>query len=208
MLGKVRPWTRGSPGDFATPWSGRRLPPAQGAPTPRRRPRRPHGGEVRRRGDRPVPDRAHVLPARPDRRHARDDPGRRRRRAEARLGQAAADAAGRFRRAVRDHAGLPATIRLLDPPLHEFLPHEEEELEHGGPGRRARAACRAPADGAELKEANPMLACAAVGSASCSPRSTRRSAPSSRPFQVEAEGGQTVVPEVMIPSSWPPGSSS
>lgn len=25
-------------------------------------------------------------------------------------------------------AGLPCTIRLLDPPLHEFLPHEEEEL--------------------------------------------------------------------------------
>src|SRR5690606_19213375 len=25
-------------------------------------------------------------------------------------------------------AGLPVTIRLLDPPLHEFLPHKEEEL--------------------------------------------------------------------------------
>ena len=25
-------------------------------------------------------------------------------------------------------AGLPVTIRLLDPPLHEFLPHEEEEF--------------------------------------------------------------------------------
>ena len=24
-------------------------------------------------------------------------------------------------------AGLPVTIRLLDPPLHEFLPHEEKE---------------------------------------------------------------------------------
>jgi pyruvate,orthophosphate dikinase len=23
--------------------------------------------------------------------------------------------------------GLPVTIRLLDPPLHEFLPHEEED---------------------------------------------------------------------------------
>ncbi len=24
--------------------------------------------------------------------------------------------------------GLPVTIRLLDPPLHEFLPHTEEDL--------------------------------------------------------------------------------
>ena len=24
-------------------------------------------------------------------------------------------------------AGLPVTIRLLDPPLHEFLPHEDKE---------------------------------------------------------------------------------
>jgi phosphoenolpyruvate synthase/pyruvate phosphate dikinase len=30
-----------------------------------------------------------------------------------------------LRRAVRDHGGLPVTIRLLDPPLHEFLPHTE-----------------------------------------------------------------------------------
>ena len=25
--------------------------------------------------------------------------------------------------------GLPVTIRLLDPPLHEFLPHSEREIE-------------------------------------------------------------------------------
>ena len=25
-------------------------------------------------------------------------------------------------------SGLPVTIRLLDPPLHEFLPHTDEEL--------------------------------------------------------------------------------
>ncbi|MDE2340358.1 MAG: pyruvate, phosphate dikinase, partial [Alphaproteobacteria bacterium] len=53
-------------------------------------------------------------------------------------------------------AGLPVTIRLLDPPLHEFLPHEEAEFaevaEAAGVGievlkRRA----------AELHEFNPML---------------------------------------------------
>jgi pyruvate,orthophosphate dikinase len=53
-------------------------------------------------------------------------------------------------------AGLPVTIRLLDPPLHEFLPHEESEFADvaaaAGVGietlkRRA----------AELHEVNPML---------------------------------------------------
>ena len=52
--------------------------------------------------------------------------------------------------------GLPCTIRLLDPPLHEFLPHTEKDIESvaaeiGVPAgelmRRAR----------ELEESNPML---------------------------------------------------
>ncbi len=53
-------------------------------------------------------------------------------------------------------AGLPVTIRLLDPPLHEFLPHEEADFESvaqaAGVGIEAlkrRAA--------ELHEFNPML---------------------------------------------------
>jgi pyruvate,orthophosphate dikinase len=29
----------------------------------------------------------------------------------------------------REMAGLPVTIRLLDPPLHEFLPHERKQIE-------------------------------------------------------------------------------
>ncbi|OYY72486.1 pyruvate, phosphate dikinase [Sphingomonas sp. 28-63-12] len=53
-------------------------------------------------------------------------------------------------------AGLPVTIRLLDPPLHEFLPHEETEFADvaeatgiGVEALRRRAA--------ELHEFNPML---------------------------------------------------
>jgi pyruvate,orthophosphate dikinase len=53
-------------------------------------------------------------------------------------------------------AGLPVTIRLLDPPLHEFLPHEEKEalavaqaLDVPIAKLRARVA--------ELAEFNPML---------------------------------------------------
>ncbi|RYY42891.1 MAG: pyruvate, phosphate dikinase, partial [Sphingomonadales bacterium] len=53
-------------------------------------------------------------------------------------------------------AGLPVTVRLLDPPLHEFLPHEESEFEEVAKAAgldvetlRRRAA--------ELHEFNPML---------------------------------------------------
>ncbi|MDB5683146.1 MAG: pyruvate phosphate dikinase [Sphingomonas bacterium] len=53
-------------------------------------------------------------------------------------------------------AGLPVTIRLLDPPLHEFLPHEEEDFAEvaeatgiGVDALKRRAA--------ELHEFNPML---------------------------------------------------
>lgn len=33
-----------------------------------------------------------------------------------------------FEQIFREMQGLPVTIRLLDPPLHEFLPHEDDEL--------------------------------------------------------------------------------
>ena len=53
-------------------------------------------------------------------------------------------------------AGLPVTIRLLDPPLHEFLPHTEEDL------RALAASNDLDADklirrAKELAESNPML---------------------------------------------------
>lgn len=52
--------------------------------------------------------------------------------------------------------GLPVTIRLLDPPLHEFLPHEKEQIEElaknmGVPFEKLKAKVE------ELKEANPMM---------------------------------------------------
>jgi pyruvate,orthophosphate dikinase len=63
---------------------------------------------------------------------------------------------GDFETIFRIMAGLPVTIRLLDPPLHEFLPHLEEEFEEVAYASgidvatlRRRAA--------ELAEANPML---------------------------------------------------
>jgi pyruvate,orthophosphate dikinase len=52
--------------------------------------------------------------------------------------------------------GLPCTIRLLDPPLHEFLPHEEEEFAEvaAGSGVDVETLKRRAA---ELHEFNPML---------------------------------------------------
>jgi pyruvate,orthophosphate dikinase len=52
--------------------------------------------------------------------------------------------------------GLPVTIRLLDPPLHEFLPHEHEQLE--AIAKSLGVACEAVEQRAkELSEFNPML---------------------------------------------------
>ena len=53
-------------------------------------------------------------------------------------------------------AGLPVTIRLLDPPLHEFLPHGEEEFADlaAATGRTVEKLKRRAA---ELHEFNPML---------------------------------------------------
>ena len=52
--------------------------------------------------------------------------------------------------------GLPVTIRLLDPPLHEFLPHTQHEIEEVA--RAMNTDPRRLADRArELAEFNPML---------------------------------------------------
>ena len=61
-----------------------------------------------------------------------------------------------FQAIFKEMAGLPVTIRLLDPPLHEFLPQKEEEFEEvaaaaGTNARKLRARAIA------LHEANPML---------------------------------------------------
>jgi pyruvate,orthophosphate dikinase len=61
-----------------------------------------------------------------------------------------------FEAIFKEMAGFPVTIRLLDPPLHEFLPQKEEEFEEvaaaaGTNARKLRARAIA------LHEANPML---------------------------------------------------
>ncbi len=63
---------------------------------------------------------------------------------------------GDFKGIFRVMKGLPVTIRLLDPPLHEFLPHTDEEMRElseqiGVPFEKIKEAVT------ELHEFNPML---------------------------------------------------
>ena len=61
-----------------------------------------------------------------------------------------------FRQLFTIMAGLPVTIRLLDPPLHEFLPHADQEMQEVADSLGADVSViRQRAE--ELSEANPML---------------------------------------------------
>jgi pyruvate,orthophosphate dikinase len=52
--------------------------------------------------------------------------------------------------------GLPVTIRLLDPPLHEFLPHTDAEIDEVAKAMKV-SPDKLRARSAELHEFNPML---------------------------------------------------
>jgi len=96
-------------------------------------------------------------------------------------------------------SGLPVTIRLLDPPLHEFLPHTEAEI------AEVAAAARVPvekvrAKNRDLVEANPMLGHRGCRLAVTFPEiyETQVRAIAEAAFQVAGEG-KKVLPEIMIP---------
>jgi pyruvate, orthophosphate dikinase len=63
---------------------------------------------------------------------------------------------GDFKDIFRIMAGWPVTIRLLDPPLHEFLPHTDAEIAEVAKSTGTDAA-KLRARVIALKEANPML---------------------------------------------------
>ena len=96
--------------------------------------------------------------------------------------------------------GLPVTIRLLDPPLHEFLPHTEEEI-----AEVAAAMGASPqklADHArELHEFNPMLGFRGCRLAIAYPEIAEMQARAIFEAAVEAgkRTGKPVAPEVMVP---------
>ena len=63
---------------------------------------------------------------------------------------------GDFATLFRIMPGLPITIRLLDPPLHEFLPHTAEEIERVAAASGVTAA-KLRQRVQQLHEVNPML---------------------------------------------------
>ncbi len=96
--------------------------------------------------------------------------------------------------------GLPVTIRLLDPPLHEFLPHSEAEIAEVAAAMGAdpkKLADRAR----DLHEFNPMLGFRGCRLALAYPEIAEMQARAIFEAAVAAgkRTGKPVVPEVMVP---------
>ncbi len=95
--------------------------------------------------------------------------------------------------------GFPVTIRTLDPPLHEFLPHGDTEIE--ALARQTGVAVEAvQARVAALREANPMLGHRGCRLGISYPEITEMQARAIFGAAVKcAERGIVVLPEIMIP---------
>lgn len=96
--------------------------------------------------------------------------------------------------------GLPVTIRLLDPPLHEFLPHTESEI------AQLATDLDMPAEAItqrlnRLKEANPMLGLrgSRLGIVYTEIYEMQVRAIFEAAMAVQKETGDTVEPEIMVP---------
>ena len=97
-------------------------------------------------------------------------------------------------------SGLPVTIRLLDPPLHEFLPHTDEDIEEvstamGVPAEKLKRRAT------ELHEFNPMLGFRGCRLAIAFPEIAEMQARAIFEGAVAAKKktGEIVTPEVMVP---------
>jgi pyruvate,orthophosphate dikinase len=105
-----------------------------------------------------------------------------------------------FHKLFRIMGDLPITIRLLDPPLHEFLPHADAELEDVARALGANLeAMRRRA--AELAEANPMLGHRGCRLGVTYPEIYEMQARAifEGALEVAKETGKAPVPEIMIP---------
>jgi pyruvate,orthophosphate dikinase len=126
---------------------------------------------------------------------AHDEPGRR-----AALAKLLPFQRQDFVKLFRIMAGLPVTIRLLDPPLHEFLPHGDAEIAEVAEalGTDAQAMQRRIT---ELAEANPMLGHRGCRLGVTYPEIYEMQARAIFEGAIEAakEAGRAPVPEIMIP---------
>ena len=97
-------------------------------------------------------------------------------------------------------AGLPVTIRLLDPPLHEFIPHTEAEIDALAAAQGLDAA-KLKKRARDLHETNPMLGhrgCR-LGVAYPEIYEMQVQAIIEAALEVKARTGQAPIPEIMHP---------
>ncbi len=96
--------------------------------------------------------------------------------------------------------GLPVTIRLLDPPLHEFLPNSEAEMAEVAKAAGADVAVL-KARNSQLHEANPMLGHRGCRLGITYPEIYEMQARAifQAAVEVSKKSGSTVTPEIMIP---------
>ena len=107
---------------------------------------------------------------------------------------------GDFKAMYKELKGLPMTVRYLDPPLHEFLPHDEEDIralakEMGVTYEHLQAKCD------ELHEFNPMMGHRGCRLAVTYPEIARMQtrALMEAAIEVHEEDGYDIEPEIMIP---------
>ena len=107
---------------------------------------------------------------------------------------------GDFTAIFRIMAKYPVTIRLLDPPLHEFLPHSADEIAHFAAATNSDPqALRARV--LALSEANPMLGHRGCRLGITYPEIYEMQARAifEAALDVSAELGRSISPEIMIP---------
>ncbi|MCP4870667.1 MAG: pyruvate, phosphate dikinase [Proteobacteria bacterium] len=95
--------------------------------------------------------------------------------------------------------GLPVTIRLLDPPLHEFLPHDDSEIQSVAAAMHVPVS-RIREQVENLREFNPMMGHRGCRLGITHPQLYRMQTRAilDAALDVKAHGG-TVEPEIMIP---------
>jgi len=105
-----------------------------------------------------------------------------------------------FVKLFRIMAGLPVTVRLLDPPLHEFLPKTDEEIDALAEALGTDAG-KLRHRALQLHEFNPMLGHRGCRLGISYPEIYEMQARAilEAAAEVSKELGETVIPEIMIP---------
>ncbi len=105
-----------------------------------------------------------------------------------------------FRGIFRAMEGLPVTVRLLDPPLHEFLPQNDADYQVVA-DKLGKTLAEVKAKGETLHEVNPMLGHRGSRLAVTYPEiyNMQVRAIMDAAIDIEAEKGCTIKPEIMLP---------